>query len=230
VNALLQKDLRLYRAPICTAALAIVTPWLLLMVVGFYRILVNPDAHGGVDIVGSVAMFGVVSAIIVAAIFGGFAFSVERREKSADFLAMLPVSRRQVMTSKVLISIGPVMVLWLIQSSAFFLLNATGRNIDDSVEIADAFVATYAVSLSAIILAFGVAWLAGLFIKSPSISASIALMTLLASGFFTRLWMEDPFGEVRPVDLARVVFSLWTITGIVCFLIGAVVFTRRVRP
>jgi hypothetical protein len=229
MNALLQKDFRLYRAPICTAALTIVAPWLLLIVAGFYRILAGPPALG-VNFLQTAAGFGIVSSIVVAAIFGGFAFSVERREKSADFLAMLPVSPWQVMGSKLLISLGPIVVLWLIQSSAFFLVNSAGQDINDSVRITDELVTTYAVSLSAIILVFGLAWLAGLFIKSPSISASIALMALLASGFFIRLWLENQFGEVRTADLAALSFSMWAMTGVACFLIGTAVFTRRIRP
>src|SRR5207253_1733249 len=44
--------------------------------------------------------FGLMVTVFLAAIFGGIAFAQERRDRSADFLAMLPTSRRQIVISK----------------------------------------------------------------------------------------------------------------------------------
>jgi ABC-type transport system involved in multi-copper enzyme maturation permease subunit len=229
VNTLLQKDFCLYRAPFYTAAVAIVAPWLLAMVAMFYDLLVRPS-RDLINVFEMASMFGVVSAIIVAAIFGGFAFSVERRERSSDFLAMLPVSRSQVMTSKFFISLGPLIVLWLIHASTFFLVTAYEGSINNTGEIADKFTTTFAISSAAMIMVFGIAWLMGLFIKSPSISASIGLITLLASGFFIRLMLDDQDPGYGQFGFGAVFFAWAMVIGIVCFLIGALVFRNRVRP
>ena len=37
-------------------------------------------------------------ATILSSVFGGVAFAQERRERSADFLAMLPITRGKIVT------------------------------------------------------------------------------------------------------------------------------------
>jgi ABC-type transport system involved in multi-copper enzyme maturation permease subunit len=226
--ALLQKDFRLYRAAFVAAAIVIVAPYLLAMIAMFYNLLSYPDRQIS-GIFEFASMFGVLGTIVVAAIFAGCAFSIERRDRSAEFLAMLPVSRWQIAISKLLVPIPVLCGIWLVHASSFFLVVAyEGRNAESAPYISGLF-AAYALSSSAMILTFGIAWFAGVFLKSPAISASVALTALITSGFLIGLEYNDAVANVN-LNAGTVFFFFAAITGILAFLIGILCYVKRVSP
>ena len=226
--ALLQKDFRLYRAAFVAAGIAVVAPYLLGMIACFYAFLGDPNRQIA-GIFEFASMFGVLATIVLAAIFAGCAFSIERRERSAEFLAMLPVSRWQIMLSKILIPAPPLFGIWLIHASAFFLVvTYEGRNEDPGPYVSGLF-AAYGLSSSAMILAFGIAWLASVFLKSPAISASVAVVALIASAFLIGIEYSDPAGRLN-VSGAIVFLFFAVVTGILAFLVGILCYVKRVSP
>src|SRR5262245_46278959 len=118
--ALLNKDWRLYRAPIIALLAVSAMP---------YAVLWGSNAfqmhESGADFSNSInyeaAMASILAIVAVASAFGGCSFALERRDRSADFLAMLPVSRWQIMASKVLVSAFCLATVLLIHLTIYSL-------------------------------------------------------------------------------------------------------------
>jgi ABC-type transport system involved in multi-copper enzyme maturation permease subunit len=219
VIALLQKDLRLYRAAIITAAIGIVGPYVLIIIVLIWGALAGGSPDG--RIFEGFSTLGIWTAIVIAGIFGGSAFSIERRDRTADFLAMLPISRTRVMLSKCAIAAGPILVLWLVHFAVYFLACTSEFHGPGGI------FEVFSLSTSAIIIVFGVAWFAGLFVRSPAISASVGLVLLIAPSFLIALHWDRAATKISPVA----VIFLWNmVVGIVSFVAGAIIFLVRVAP
>jgi ABC-type transport system involved in multi-copper enzyme maturation permease subunit len=226
--ALLTKDLRLYRAAFIAAGIGIVAPFLLEMIALIYGALDHPavQLYGILDLT---RIFAVLASMIVAAIFGGSAFSIERRDRSGEFLAMLPINRWYIMLSKFLVPLPALFSIWVIHGSAFFLLTdyqSPNRRVlavsGEGIQLI-----SYVLCLAAMILVFGIAWLIGLFLRSTAVSASIALAVLLAGGFLVGLLFTNPDEGVRPEPYF---FLFAMVMGVLCFLIGIACYVKRVSP
>ena len=101
---LIKKDLRLNLLLIGSAALFSAMPYALAAV----NLVVNPPDHKVVetrDYVQTLEGAGyacLILMVIMSSAFGGSSFALERRDRSAEFLGMLPVSRRRIGASKLL--------------------------------------------------------------------------------------------------------------------------------
>jgi ABC-type transport system involved in multi-copper enzyme maturation permease subunit len=224
--ALLLKDFRLYRWAFRATIVILVSPYLLAILMAFYSLLSYSNRRD-TGVPGFVLpLFSIFAAIVLSAIFGGSAFSIEHRDRSADFLALLPVTRWQILLSKCLVPIPALFTVWLIHSSIFFLAIYDRPNWLP-FEFNPDIVAAFALSSAAMFFVFSVAWLAGLFLNSPAISACIALATLFAIGFFVSLQFDNRDSSIRP-EPAFFLFTM--VAGILCFLIGICCYVNRVSP
>src|SRR4051794_18081308 len=103
--ALLRKEWRLSRLPGGGGSV---------LMLAFYAIALSKllfDNHPGthtfdayLGVLGAGAVYGMMLVAFMASVFGGVAFSVERRDRTAEFVAMLPVSRVAIAVSKLLTS------------------------------------------------------------------------------------------------------------------------------
>ncbi len=116
--ALFRKDLRLFRVPFITGLVILAGAYLVgaIVAVGVWGEATRDARRAVNDIAaGRVVAYAVVPAALVAlgltafltASFGGGAFAVERRDRSADFLAMLPIPRWRIAASKLLAVLLP---------------------------------------------------------------------------------------------------------------------------
>ena len=111
---------------------------------------------------------------VVAALLGGNAFACERADRSAEFLAYLPPSRRQIATSKLSVVLIATLVFWGLNLLLFWL----GRSHigDDTFQYLDLSEAAPKSSFAAIgVLTFGVGWLVSSVAKNTGPAAVIGL-------------------------------------------------------
>lgn len=221
--ALLQKDFRVYRWAFIAAITAILAPYFLVIFLAFYNIVVG-EGHRLDGIFDLFPILSLCACVAVAAIFGGSAFSVERRDRSAEFLAMVPVDRWQIICSKCLVPIPALLFVWFVITT-FSIVTSFRNDFSGAIPRADNgnIAIVYALTSGTMIGVFGVAWLIGLFVNSPAISASAALMILFATGFFLRLQFPD-------VRLDSLLFPCSMVLGVGCFLLGIVFYVTRVSP
>src|SRR5882757_114466 len=105
---LVRKDWRVFRAPTIASLLLFVGPYASALIYwAATRDSVsdfNRMRELG-ELLLAAAFAGIWLAAAMSAVFGGMAFALERRERTSDFVAMLPVTRWQILTSKALLSL-----------------------------------------------------------------------------------------------------------------------------
>jgi ABC-type transport system involved in multi-copper enzyme maturation permease subunit len=133
-------------------------------------------------------------AILVGALFGGYAFAFEREERSDLFLAVLPISRPAQLKSKLLLASVALALYWIISMAivvvALGIMGVTPQDIVMSMRAMLDFVA-------ASIMVFGIAWRLSASARSPLTAAFSGLMALfplcIAQAAATHVFELAPF-------------------------------------
>ncbi len=112
---LLWKDLHINRALLCAAGILLGLPHVLAAVLQTYWHYRYSHQYGPWSILLMYAgLWSLGLSILGVTLLGGNAFAGERADRSAEFLATVPVLRRAVLTSKVLLVLGAGVLIWLI--------------------------------------------------------------------------------------------------------------------
>lgn len=162
----------------------------------------------------------------VTSFIAGNAIAGERADRSAEFAAYLPISRRHAVASKIIVAIGSCLFFILI--NGMVNLAAVSMCPGYSYPLSDL---TSAVVFggSAVVLMFGVAWSLSSFSRSPVIAAAAGLAALLVLWGTAIFSMSHTTG--RPPDWWPYFYvSTSLIVGIGGFVIGVVYYLRRVEP
>jgi ABC-type transport system involved in multi-copper enzyme maturation permease subunit len=225
--ALLKKDWRTYRSAVVGSIALLCCACI--MGVAVYRVNGEITRDALSVALGATGVCGLMLSGVVAAILGGLAFAGERRDHSADFLAMLPVSRAQIVWSKIIVSAAWLAVMVLINlifiGAAYYVQENPGpipwRQAPDII-------ATFGVGAAIAMMLFGVGWLLSSFSTSPAISASVSIGVMAASLTVIAMNFERPiFGQ----GLVLLVSFLWAMfVGITAFTLGTKHYLRRIEP
>jgi ABC-type transport system involved in multi-copper enzyme maturation permease subunit len=170
---------------------------------------------------------------LVASAFGGAAFAQERRERSADFLAMLPVTRGKIVASKVIVSLGWPALVWLANLLVMWIASSIAPGAEMSrVSLQDGLWRAVGASATTGLMMFGVAWMFSSFLKSPTIAAvismgmtvSLLMVLALISQRSGRNGREDEQWLDWLVMLSTFCF------GILGLALGSVYYLARIEP
>lgn len=223
---LVRKDWRVFRAPVIATLLVGTVPYVI-------DALVSPVARGDLftaairssknvaHVVGDSAMLAVVLTTLLAAAYGGAAFAAERRERSADFLALLPANRLAIAASKAFVALVCLTFAVAVHLAAWSwadrVMAFRGEHLFDTRTIA-AVVATAA-------MLFGLAWCLSAALTSAAISAMAAagLAVLVSVGLGEAGALDGP-------NATAVWNAVAAITGTAAFIGGTICFCRRVAP
>lgn len=110
---LIRKDARLLRYYLRSAVVVTICCYLVpAIALNFLEISPDPDTPRGTAISLLVLVagrnFGFISTGIFSALMAGSVFTLERSDRSAEFLACLPPTRRQNLVSKLSVILGPI--------------------------------------------------------------------------------------------------------------------------
>jgi ABC-type transport system involved in multi-copper enzyme maturation permease subunit len=232
MKALLRKDLRIYRGAIVAAVVLVCAPYVIgMMVVVWQTAGPNTGRRVG-ELMGDLAGAGLVATLLLAAIFGGCSFAMERREGWGQFLTMMPVSRSSIVLSKASIALVSLFVVWIIQASLDFAMQGASPAVrlfrfeigfwgPGGLDLPhEQFYFSYVVSLAGVVLTFGVSWLMSILLESPSIAACAGLGALIAC--FVQLQMDVTF-----LGLDVLVAAAFA-AGVFCFWLGTILYLERV--
>jgi ABC-type transport system involved in multi-copper enzyme maturation permease subunit len=174
------------------------------------------------------SLYSLVLSQVTVALIGGNAIAGERVDRSAEFLASLPISRGRNLASKLLLALAIIAIIWL--TSVPILLYWTdplGRGPLLSSQESLRVIANVAITGAAF---FGVAWLLSSFIASPAIAVCGGLITpvIVGSGmaFLDYLFEWDWTGE----EVELLYRGILLICAPVCFAVGTWHYLRRVEP
>jgi hypothetical protein len=178
------------------------------------KITLSPDYRQ--DLAGC-AFFGLLLTIGVSAAFGGNSFASERRERWAEFLAMTPAPRWQIILSKLLVSVGCLAAAWLIHVRA--LDSGIGWQRDGvDRELAMEIFPVLAISV------FCVSFCLSTFLESAAIAASIAIGVVVATA--VTIAMNGPYTDLEGQSILVAICA----AGPLVAAAGVVYYARRVAP
>jgi ABC-type transport system involved in multi-copper enzyme maturation permease subunit len=224
---LLIKDLRVHRmALLAAAALWTIGPaitWLTWLLRG-----PSMAKYGG-DYISTMGFAALFLTIALAALLGGDSFAAERRDKTADFLAMLPVTRRKIILSKLILGAAIILILWAMALGTL-VLSTIVTPMEFRQLGGDTQSPWYPIlcCMALTIMAYGTSWLLSIFLKEPlgatilAVMGMVAIMTLV--GVYVsrnRMTDEDSFWMFSYLPL---------VVGIFSWIAGSCHYARRVEP
>lgn len=192
--ALLRKDWRLNRAAMIT---------LLITALGPYVLLPGDPSQAAVYV--SILNF------VPAAALGGAAFARERREHWDDFLAVMPVSQLQIISSKLLVALGPLALTTTLNIAVLM----SGHSNTTSIEGLSSY-------LCLLLAIFGLAWLLSALLPSPAIAAVTSLLVVVAAAMIDSA-IVDAAHHVNP----NITAPMWAGAGVLAVFAGCICHARR---
>lgn len=163
MKALLWKDWHVNRPVFLASVVLVSIPFAIVVLVRGVLALRYPAAAPWSALLGDACKASQALCWVAVSLLGGYIVAGERSERSAEFLAGLPVARRQLLASKLVTVCAALLALWLFEALCELLVSAAPRSAD------------VLVWLAVCALALGAAWLGGTWTGSPSIGTAAGL-------------------------------------------------------
>jgi ABC-type transport system involved in multi-copper enzyme maturation permease subunit len=224
------KDFRLNWLIVIMALFVVVVPHLIAVSVTCYAKLHNYNdgsAYFSKTLLLSAYASLAISSIVFA-FMGGNAIACERSDRSAEFLAYLPISRGKIVASKLLVALSIGGFIWIINFSIFWLCLFSFPSDNSGPLPMKLFAVMTGGFLTAGMTFFCVAWFFSSLMQSPAISAGIGMFTIIllayAFVFIAHFFVGDEnITIIWPVGLAIALSSA-------SFVGGTWYYLRRVEP
>ncbi|MEE8452208.1 MAG: ABC transporter permease [Thermoguttaceae bacterium] len=223
---LIWKEYRLNRLILIVGAVLLIAPHAIALYFAWRGI--GPPANGVASpLAANLLISGGYSLVIsqlMLAFLGGHAIACERADRSAEFLAYLPVSRARILAAKLTLPLFWAALIWtanlLILRLVIAELPLPGKRVEEQVWLM--------LSLTALtgLVFFSVGWLLSSMLESPTFSicgALIAPLLIVMAGI--------PLDWMNILHRAEL-WYLFTCLALApaCFIAGTWYYLRRVEP
>ncbi len=242
MNWLLWKDYRQNRLVVLAALAILLGPYLIgfgIIIVGCWVKAGIPDGQGfhwtpwWREIVMGASVYSLVISQLSIALIGGNAISGERVDNSSAFLYSLPIRRKKLLASKLLLSLAIAAIPWLLNVLVLWCLCGMGPIPPHKYQ--DVFVLAVNIAITGLIF-FCVAWFLSSFVCSPIFDVCGGVITpfFVVSGISLVYWMLEATGSPQ-LAVDGWTFTIWywgiclTLAPI-CFGVGTWHYLRRVEP
>lgn len=228
---LIQKDLRQTFWPALLAVLLLIAPalaWGSSVLADSHRLAFQNIWRE----LASCAGIGAVASLLASSSASGVAFAKERRERTADLMATLPLPRWRAVVSKgaaaLLVALVPCALG--LAASLYFSIGAGASPWGRDSSLGDGFRAIIAGWL----LLFGLGWGLSSVLRSEVLAAAAPVLVLVVLAASVATWWQPAYGEM-PVMLAeRLVYARMTwafgVVGAAGLIAGTVIALRRKSP
>jgi ABC-type transport system involved in multi-copper enzyme maturation permease subunit len=174
---LLWKDIRLNKYVILMAVFLVDTPYVT-TALGLSAFTGDPETNTSLTERLSIAFpFSLFFLAIASAFIGGYPISAEKAERTDRFLDFLPPTRLAVVSSKVLIALGLLLLAWIGPAIVYFAV-VRPAIADSAIKGGAKFFVYHCISASLIL--FGLSWLASLYIRSSTLCGMAAIVGWIA--------------------------------------------------
>ncbi len=230
MRALLWKDWRINRFVLIVGTVILFLPYLFFLIHIIYTQWYWPVGqmrHWNYEIVTACAYFSLILSLVPIAMLGGKAMAAERADRSAEFLAYLPPSRRSLIASKIILAVGASLVIWIVNLGNLMVL---APRMPGAPPLADGALwqtpGTGVLVLGGTtVLIFGVAWLLSSFVASSTVATGCGVITWFGIyGGLASVHLLHPF------PILGWYYTLCLTVGILGFTAGTVVYLRRFVP
>lgn len=175
----------------------------------------------------SAAIVGIVISAIISAMYGSGAFALERHDRSADFLAMMPVSRWRILVSKAIVTIGCSLFFLAIHFSMLIIFGLRSERTRINDEDFRRFVV---ILLGINLLFFCTAWFFSTFLPSAVISIAVAIIFCAAMLTILGAWTHHRSDELDDRRVGHLM-DCWTYgVGLACLVAAVIYYPRRIAP
>jgi len=236
LKMLLWKDFRQQRGFLAGAIISLLIPYVIALGAHLtYRLRALEDVGSAVVITGGQAvsawyrfyeaasLVDVFLSGLLIAFFAGNAIAGERADRSAEFFAYQPLSKRSVLLSKFLVSAGlsaAVLGVCVVGMWAYPWVSGGPIKLPSAEENATFFATCLAM--------FGVAWGVSSFVRSASYAAAAGVCVPICLGVMLALIFEGASGGESSTGASYSVVA--GVVGLASFASGTVYYVRRVEP
>lgn len=221
---LLWKDYRLNRLIVIVGLVLFVVPHGVALVAAWRLYAVHGVSRFSVSLLGS-SIWSVALSQLTVALLGGHAIACERVDRSAEFLAYLPVSRARILASKLMFALPIVALVW-VPNLLIYRLAAAELPTWGPAEAMWRGLGYAAITGATF---FGVSWLLSSMLESPTFAVCGGLVAPLVVALGLQFWgdaFDCPFEEFMKLWYPRVCLTL----AAVAFTAGTWHYLRRVEP
>jgi ABC-type transport system involved in multi-copper enzyme maturation permease subunit len=219
---LIWKDYRVNRLVFITALVLLVVPHALFAILIWCRM--GPEHHN-LNVFSESSICSLALLQLVLALLGGNSIAGERIDRSAEFLAYLPVSRGRILRSKLLMVLAAVPLVWLPNLIVLTIAFTSGSR-RPPVELYR-WLSTIAITGLTL---FCVAWLFSCILDSPTFSVCAGLIVPLLLAIAV-LWVRDRTGGHTADELfLGWYWGLCLAISAASFMAGTLYYLRRIEP
>jgi hypothetical protein len=175
------------------------------------------------------AQVGIVVTAFLAAVFGGIAIAGERAERTAEFLAMLPVTRGQIMGSKATVGFSMIFACAIVHWGIALMLWRSGAWHESNEDL------TLELFLwpACVCSLLGVAWLLSTCARSAPISACASIAVTIGTLAVLDILQSDRGRHAHVHDMWDSPLALATpllLLGGASALLGTIHYMKRIEP
>jgi ABC-type transport system involved in multi-copper enzyme maturation permease subunit len=232
MKALLWKDWQVNRTVLQAAAVGFLVPYLVGTFVNLLSLWRTGQGQLWSELLAFAALWSLGISFATITFLGSNAIAGERADRSAEFLAYLPVPRRAALGSRIVVALGPAVLVWLVNLALVYGMphwaaQWAPESVRNFIQIRHTGVSVFAVIT---VLAVGVAWFCTSRLRSPSISAALGLLAPVL--LLLPLATIKDIANVRHIefDMVRWYMALAPSLGVIFFVAGCVHYVRRVEP
>lgn len=225
---LLWREYRLNRLLAYVGLGLMLIPYIMMTCAVIYRLARGWDVPNLVEALGYLALYSIALSQVAVVFMGGNAIAGERLDRSAEFVAVLPISRLHRIVSKLLISSIATAITWLPNLLLLLMVSAVGSFNQREVAAAITMITFTAITA---FTAYAVAWMVSSFQTSPTFSVVAGLMTpflvFTSIQLFSILVLEikDPYPAIG------VAYSvICGVIAVTSFSVGTWHFLQRIEP
>lgn len=238
MRALLWKDWRLVSSLVVATTVLYILP----MTVAAVWILFSSNTDRPLTttdwLVGIAGMFcfGLGVSLLATPMYGAIMFARERRDRTVELTASMPIPRARIVLSKAIVLTGLTLTPWILTLVFMVVLGTITKyvgsidhwNNEMGVNDRQALPAVL-MMLGIAVLAVGSGWLFSTLLNSETLSAGLSFIaTILTVSLFFAIWFRlAPSNDRLPHGiLAGLTWGM----GLSCFVCGTVVALRRGSP
>jgi len=168
---------------------------------------------------------------ITVALLGRNAIAGERADRSAEFVAYLPLSRTRLWIGKLSVAAFAVALIWVVNILALCAIAWIVPEIRRSSYSYFPDKAVLYVTISGAVF-YGVSWLISSFQSSPTVAVGGGLISpvIILLGLSVVAWAMGIKGPELDRVLEPGYLIIGTVLAVVCYSIGTVYYLRRVEP
>jgi len=227
---LVWKEYRLNRLILIVGAVLLIAPHAVALVLALRGVgpVMGPGTSRWCANLMLSAVYSLVFSQLTLALLGGHAIACERADRSAEFLAYLPVARSRILAGKLVVALAAAAIIWVPNLLMVILFLASAEIPVPRAYVHEAawtWLGTTAITGLAF---FGIGWLLSSMLESPTFSICGGLVTpyLVLMAFALLVWWFEWPEKV----IGWGYLGACLVLGPACFAAGTRYYLRRVEP